>query len=79
MRCEPTKTSIILPILLGVLGLVIGPFIAAEQGWNFGVAGGLETLGQVLFKGAILFAAGGFGLGLIINFVIHLLAKRKGE
>ena len=79
MTDEPVKTSIILPILLGVLGLVIGPFIAAEQGWNFGVAGGLETLGQDLFKGAIVFAVGGFCLGLILNFIIHLLAKRKGE
>ncbi|MGJ8618530.1 MAG: hypothetical protein ACSHWS_16930, partial [Sulfitobacter sp.] len=73
------KPSVALPILLGILGLIIGPFIAAEQGWDFGVAGGLETLGQDLFKGAVVFAAGGVCLGLILNFIIHLSNKQKGE
>jgi hypothetical protein len=76
---EPGKPSIVFPILIGILGLIIGPFITAEQGWDFGVAGGIETLGQDLFKGAVLFAAGGFCIGLILNFIIHFLSNRKGD
>ena len=79
MTEEPDKPSIGLPILLGVLGLIVGPFVTAEMGWDFGVAGGLETLGRDLFSGALLFAAGGFIAGLCLNLIIHLSHKRKGD
>lgn len=78
MTGERAKPTIALPILLGILGLVIGPFITAELGWNFGVVGGLETLGQDLLKGAILFAAGGICLGVVLNFIMRVVGNRKG-
>ena len=79
MTKNPDRPSILLPILLAALGLIVGPFVTAEMGWDFGSPGGLETLGRDLLSGALIFAAAGFCLGWVVNLGIHLLSNNRGD